>query len=59
LGVVCDNYDEVSILFAKICDFATYTNKLSAVDIVGLLNIIYSHFDEIIDRHGVYKVSGI
>jgi hypothetical protein len=42
-----------------VCDFSTYTSKLAVVDIVNLLNICYSHFDELVDRHGVYKVETI
>ena len=59
VGVVCENFDEATILFTKICDFQPICNKIGPVDIVNLLNLVYSAFDEIIERHGVYKVETI
>lgn len=59
LGIVCEYFNEATVLFTKVCDFQAYSNKLRAVDIVNLLNLVYSAFDEIIERHGVYKVETI
>uniref|UniRef100_A0A914XKG5 guanylate cyclase n=1 Tax=Plectus sambesii TaxID=2011161 RepID=A0A914XKG5_9BILA len=58
-GNVCESFEEVTIAFAKVCDFLVLTQKMAAADVVNLLNNIYSHFDELVDRHGVYKVETI
>ena len=58
-GVIADSYDEVSILFADIVGFSALTRVLSASDMVGWLNEIYSKFDEFVLQHGVEKIRTI
>jgi class 3 adenylate cyclase len=54
---ICESFDEVTICFAKVCDFNGLTSNLSAMNVVNLLNNLYSVFDDVIGRHGVYKAS--
>jgi class 3 adenylate cyclase len=56
MGIVCDVFDEATLMFMRVCDFNAYALKLSAVDIVNLLNRIYTEVDELVKLHGVYKV---
>jgi guanylate cyclase len=56
---IADQYDSVSILFADIVGFTPLSAKMDAEEIVGLLNQVFSHFDELVDEHGVEKVRTI
>jgi guanylate cyclase len=56
---IADQYDSVSILFADIVGFTPLSAKMDAEQVVGLLNQVFSHFDELVDDHGVEKVRTI
>lgn len=53
------NYEDVTILFTDICGFTELSSASEPLDIVELLNDIYSCFDEIIDLYDCYKVETI
>ncbi|UMM34761.1 hypothetical protein L5515_007691 [Caenorhabditis briggsae] len=55
----CEAFECVSIGFIRVCDFAKISLFIEAFEVVNLLNTIYSHLDEIVDTHGVYKVETI
>ncbi|MDG0869924.1 hypothetical protein GKN94_02785 [Candidatus Lucifugimonas marina] len=54
---VADRFDEVSVLFADMVGSTTLAAQLSPEEMVGLLNEIFTEFDEITLRHGVEKIS--
>ncbi len=56
---IAEQYDAVSILFADIVDFTPLSESMPPAEVVGLLNLIYSHFDRLVIRHGVEKVRTI
>ena len=49
--------DRVSILFADIVGFTKFSSSLSAADLVGILNEIFSEFDELAIRSKCEKVT--
>jgi guanylate cyclase len=56
---IADHHPLVSILFADLVGFTPLTNVLSPNEMVELLNEIYSHFDSLIEKHGVEKIRTI
>jgi adenylate cyclase len=57
--VIADHHPSVSILFADMVGFTPLTDELSPVQMVELLNDIYSHFDNLIERCGAEKIRTI
>ena len=49
--------NEVSILFADIVDFTLFSSRLSAVDVVGILDDIFSTFDYLTQKHRCEKIN--
>lgn len=49
--------DEVSILFADIVDFTEFSSNLTAAELVGILNEVFSIFDELVTKHNCEKIS--
>jgi adenylate cyclase len=56
---IADHFDEASILFADVVDFTPLSSRLDAREVVGLLNMLFTSFDELVDRHGVEKIKTI
>jgi adenylate cyclase len=56
---IADHFDEVSILFADIVDFTPLSSRLDAREVVGLLDHLFTSFDELVDRYGVEKIKTI
>lgn len=48
--------DNVSILFADIVGFTTLSSNMSAEELVGILNEIFSTFDDLVSEHNCEKV---
>lgn len=51
--------DNASVLFCDIVSFTAMCSQLDAIDVVALLNVIFSIFDELSTTHKVYKVETI
>ena len=49
--------DNVSILFADIVGFTQLSSNMKAVELVGILNEIFSQFDDLVTQHHCEKVS--
>jgi len=58
-AVVVDTYAEVSVIFIIIDQFVNCTKALKAENLVRLLNIIYTQFDEITTQCQVYKIETV
>jgi guanylate cyclase len=56
---IADHFDEASILFADVVDFTPLSSVLDAREVVGLLDRLFTSFDELVDRHGVEKIKTI
>lgn len=58
-GTITEACDSASILFADIVGFTPLSENLSPVEMIELLNKIYSHFDNLVERYGVEKIRTI
>ena len=58
-GVIAEHYDHASILFADVADFASISARMTPHEVVGLLNEVFSHFDDLAERHDLEKIKTI
>jgi adenylate cyclase len=56
---IADHFDDVSILFADVVDFTPLSSRLDAREVVGLLDRLFTSFDELVDRYDVEKIKTI
>ena len=58
-GLIADGHADVTVMFADLVDFTQLTESLSPEQMVGLLNTIFSGFDELCEKYGVEKIKTI
>ena len=56
---IADHFREVTVLFADIVGFTSFSDQLSPVKVVRLLNKIFSLFDRITEKHGLEKIKTV
>jgi adenylate cyclase len=56
---IADHFDDVSILFADVCNFTPLSSQLDAREVVGLLDRLFTSFDELVDQYDVEKIKTI
>ena len=54
--LLTEKFQEVTILFSDIVTFTNIAAAVQPMEIVHMLNDLYSKFDELTSIHGVYKV---
>jgi len=58
-GTLAKQFEEVTILFADIVGFTSLSERLDPIELVNLLNRIFSQFDRLAERHGLEKIKTI
>jgi guanylate cyclase len=56
---IADHFENASILFADVVDFTPLSSRLDAREVVGLLDRLFTSFDELVDRYDVEKIKTI
>jgi guanylate cyclase len=56
---IADHYDEASVLFADMVGFTPLSAQLPPVEMVELLNEVFSFFDSLLDKYNVEKIRTI
>jgi adenylate cyclase len=56
---IADHYQEASVLFADMVGFTPLSAALPPVEMVELLNEVFSFFDSLLDKYGVEKIRTI
>jgi len=56
---IADQIDSASILFADVVDFTPWSERRAPADVVGCLDHLFSHFDDLAERHGLEKIKTI
>ncbi|XP_037823993.1 soluble guanylate cyclase 88E isoform X1 [Lucilia sericata] len=55
----CEMFDCVSILFSDVVTFTEICSRITPMEVVSMLNAMYSIFDTLTERNSVYKVETI
>ncbi len=56
---IADHYNEASVLFADMVGFTPLSAELPPVEMVELLNEVFSFFDSLLDKYGLEKIRTI
>jgi guanylate cyclase len=56
---IADHVDAATILFADVVDFTPLSHRLPPAEVVGILDRLFSRFDELVERHGLEKIKTI
>jgi guanylate cyclase len=56
---IADQFDGASILFADLVGFTPLTAELAPVAMVDLLNEVFSHFDDLVEKYDLEKIRTI
>lgn len=56
---LADTHENVSVLFADLAGFTDISRKLTADELVNLLNDLFSRFDKLANKHGAEKIKTI
>ena len=57
--VIADQFDSATILFADVVNFTPMSAKMTPVELVELLNEVYSYFDLLVEKYGLEKIKTI
>jgi adenylate cyclase len=58
-SIIADSFADVSVLFADLVGFTSFSSNKTASETVKLLNQIFSQFDQLSIQHGLEKIKTI
>ncbi len=58
-STIAEYFPSVSVLFADLCGFTEFSQSIEPRELVGLLDEIFSAFDQLARSHGVEKIKTI
>ena len=57
--LIADRFDDITLMFADIVEFTRLSASMSPQELVGVLNDIFTVFDQLVDRYDLEKVKTI
>ena len=57
--LIADRFDDVTLMFADIVEFTRLSSTMSPAELVGVLNEVFSAFDDLVERFELEKVKTI
>ncbi|HSA33658.1 MAG TPA: adenylate/guanylate cyclase domain-containing protein [bacterium] len=57
--IVAESHDYVTVLFADLVNFTAMSAQMSPVDLVNLLNKVFTEFDRVAEKYGIEKIKTI
>lgn len=58
-SIIADSFESVSVMFADIVGFTQFSARTSPKELVKILNLIFSKFDQLAEQHGLEKIKTI
>lgn len=55
-GTAAEKFDSATVLFADLVGFTSIAARVSPLELVNLLNQIFSKFDQLTEKHGLEKI---
>jgi adenylate cyclase len=56
---IAEYYENASVMFADMVNFTPMATRMTAVELVSLLNTVFSHFDRLAQKHGLEKIKTV
>jgi class 3 adenylate cyclase len=56
---IAEQYGEASILFADVVDFTPMSSQMKPIELVELLNQVFSQFDDLVEKYDLEKIKTI
>ena len=56
---IAESFESVTVLFADIVGFTVLSQHISATELVSGLDLLFSQFDELAEKHGLEKIKTI
>jgi adenylate cyclase len=56
---IADHFEGASILFADVVDFTPLSARMTPIELVELLNEVFSYFDQLAEKYGLEKIKTI
>jgi adenylate cyclase len=56
---IAEHYDTASVLFADVVNFTPMSAQMTPVELVELLNEVFSYFDSLVEKYGLEKIKTI
>ncbi len=57
--VIADHFESATVLFSDIVGFTAMSERITPTQLVDRLNLVFSAFDDLVEKHGLEKIKTI